>query len=59
MIQIKRIIAPDYETSGNLYTIEVTTDSSRESKEALIALLELQEKQKYYYKPKKETNNNE
>ena len=59
MIQIKRIIAPDYETSGNLYTIEVTTDSSRESEEALIALLELQEKQKYYYKPKKETSNNE
>ena len=27
MIDIKTIIAPDYENTGNLYTIEVTTDS--------------------------------
>lgn len=27
MIDIKTIIAPDYESAGNLYTIEVTTDS--------------------------------
>ena len=27
MINIKTIIAPDYESAGNLYTIEVTTDS--------------------------------
>lgn len=30
MININRIITPDYENSGSLYTLEVTTDSEQD-----------------------------
>ena len=57
MIQINKIIAPDYENGGSLYTIEVTTDSAQDYQEAMVILLELQEKQRYRYKQQKEKNN--
>lgn len=50
MIGIKRIITPDYENSGNLYHIEVTTDSALEYQEAMKLLLDLQEWQQQRYK---------
>lgn len=43
MIEIKRTHAPDYENSGNLYQIEVTTDSFEEYSEAVQLLLSLRE----------------
>lgn len=54
MIQVNRIITPDYENGGSLYTIEVTTDSAQDYQEAMLTLLELQETQKYRYKQPKE-----
>lgn len=45
MIEIKRTHTPDYENSGNLYQIEVTTDSFEEYSEAMRLLLSLQETQ--------------
>ena len=43
MINITRTHSPDYENSGNLYTIEVTTDSFEEYSETMQLLLSLQE----------------
>lgn len=43
MIEIKRTHTPDYENSGNLYHIEVTTDSFEEYSEAAQLLLSLQQ----------------
>lgn len=43
MINIKRTHSPDYENSGNLYTIEVTTDSFEDYSETMQLLLSLQE----------------
>lgn len=43
MIEIKRTHTPDYESTGNLYHIEVTTDSFEEYNEAVQLLLSLQE----------------
>ena len=43
MIEIKRTHTPDYENSGNLYHIEVTTDSFEDYSEAVQLLLSLQE----------------
>ena len=57
MININRIITPDYENSGSLYTLEVTTDSKQDYQEALAELLKLQEKQRYRYKQQKEDEN--
>ena len=57
MININRIITPDYENSGGLYTLEVTTDSEQDYQEVLIELLNLQEKQRYRYKRQKENEN--
>ena len=54
MIQVNRIITPDYENGGSFYTIEVTTDSAQDYQEAMFTLLELQETQKYRYKHPKE-----
>lgn len=48
MIDIKQIITPDYENGGNLYHIEVTTDSALEYLEAMKLLLDLQEQQQRY-----------
>ena len=45
MISINRIITPDYENSGSLYQIEVTTDSNEEYLETLKLLQALQERQ--------------
>ena len=56
MIQIHRIITPDYENGGSLYAIEVTTDSALDYQEAMLALLELQDKQQSRYKNKKEND---
>lgn len=53
MIQINRIITPDYENGGSLYVIEVTTDSALDYQEAMLVLLELQDKQQSRYKNKK------
>ena len=50
MIDIKQIITPDYENSGNLYMIKVTTDSALEFQEAMKLLLDLQEQQQNRYK---------
>ena len=50
MIEIKRIITPDYENGGSLYNIEVTTDSALEYQEVMMLLLELQEQQQRRYK---------
>ena len=50
MTDIKQIITPDYENSGNLYHIEVTTDSALEYQEAMKLLLDLQEQQYQRYK---------
>ena len=57
MININRIITPDYESSGSLYTLEVTTDSEQDYQETLAELLKLQEKQRYRYKRQKEDEN--
>lgn len=57
MININRIITPDYENSGSLYTLEVTTDSEQDYQEALAELLKLQEKQRNRYKRQKEDKN--
>ena len=46
MIDIKRVITPDYENSGNLYHIEVTTESFEDYSEACQLLLSLQEIQR-------------
>lgn len=54
MIQINKIISPDYENGGSFYTLEVTTDSALDYQEALLLLLELQEKQQFRYKHTKE-----
>lgn len=43
MIEIKRTHSPDYENSGNLYHIEITTDSFEEYSEVVQLLLSLQE----------------
>lgn len=43
MIEIKRTHSPEYENSGNLYHIEITTDSFEEYSEAVQLLLSLQE----------------
>ena len=43
MIEIKRTHSSDYENSGNLYHIEITTDSFEEYSEAVQLLLSLQE----------------
>lgn len=43
MIEIKRYHTMDYENSGNLYTIEVTSDSFEEYIEAIQLLLSLRE----------------
>lgn len=43
MIDIKRTHTPDYENTGNLYHIEVTTDSFEDYSEAIQLLLSLQE----------------
>ena len=43
MIDIKRTYTPDYENTGNLYKIEITTDSFEEYSEATQLLLSLQE----------------
>ena len=43
MIDIKRTHTPDYENTGNLYHIEVTTDSFEDYSEAVQLLLSLQE----------------
>lgn len=43
MIEIKRTYSPDYENSGNLYHIEITTDSFEEYSEVVQLLLSLQE----------------
>lgn len=45
MININRIITPDYENSGSLYQIEVTTDSNEEYLETVKLLQALQERQ--------------
>lgn len=58
MIQVNRIITPDYENGSSLYEIEVTTDSALDYQEAMLVLLELQDKQQSRYKNKKENNNN-
>lgn len=50
MIDIKRVITPDYENSGNLYQIEVATDSALEYQEARKLLLDLQKQQQNRYK---------
>jgi hypothetical protein len=50
MIDVKRVITPDYENSGNLYHIEVTTDSALEYQEAMKLLLDLQDQQQNRYK---------
>lgn len=57
MININRIITPDYENGGSLYALEVTTDSGKDYQEALVELLKLQEKQRYRYKQQKEDEN--
>lgn len=57
MININRIITPDYENGGSLYTLEVTTDSGQDYQEVLVELLKLQEKQRYRYKRQKEDEN--
>ena len=57
MININRIITPDYENGGSLYTLEVTTDSGQDYQEALVELLKLQEKQRYRYKQQREDEN--
>lgn len=44
-MEIKHIIAPDYENAGNLYTLEVTTDSHEEFIEAWELLLKLRDEQ--------------
>jgi len=46
MIDIKRVITPDYENAGNLYKIEITTESFEDYSEAYQLLLSLQEIQK-------------
>lgn len=56
MIQINRVITPDYENGGSLYTIEVTTDSAQDYQETMNALLVLQETQQHRYKQQKENN---
>lgn len=50
MIDVKRVITPDYENSGNLYQIDVTTDSALEYQEARKLLLDLQKQQQNRYK---------
>ena len=57
MIDIKQIITPDYENSGNLYHIEVTTDSALEFQEAMKLLLDLQEQQQNRYKGENKNGN--
>lgn len=44
-MEIKHIITPDYENAGNLYTLEVTTDSHEEFIEAWELLLKLHDEQ--------------
>lgn len=41
MIEIKRTITPDYENAGNLYTLEVSTESQEEFEETWLLLLQL------------------
>jgi hypothetical protein len=53
MININRIISPDYENGGSYYTIEVTTDSAADYQETMQLLLSLQEQQQYRYKGEK------
>lgn len=43
MIEIKRTHTPDYENTGNLYHIEVTTDSFEEYSETIQLLFSLQD----------------
>ena len=50
MITITRQITPDYENTGNLYQIEVATDSNEEYLEALKLLQVLQERQSKKWK---------
>lgn len=50
MINITQQITPDYECAGNLYQIEVTTDSNEEYLEALKLLQALQERQSKKWK---------
>ena len=59
MIEITRTQTPDYENTGNLYHIEVTTDSFEEYSEAVQLLLSLQKiQQERIRKITKGENNN-